>query len=331
MQRRDFVRGVAAASATWSLGAHAQQIEQTRRVGVLMNRAADSPEGQARLAAFKQRLEQLGWTEGGNVRIDVCWGADDLDRERQCATDLVALAPNSLFASGTLSVSALQRVSRSTPIVFANVTDPVGAGFVDSLAKPGGNVTGFMIYEYSLSGKWLEMLKEVAPNVTRAAVIRNPDNPVGVALFSAIQAQAQSLRMEVIPVDSRRDAGGIEALIKAFAQSPNGGIILSPNAASLPAGYKLIIGLTARLKLPAVYPARYMVAEGGLMSYSNDSIEGCRRAAGYVDRILKGEKPADLPVQQDTKIEFAINLKTAKALGLKVPQSLVARADEVIE
>lgn len=331
MQRRDFVRGVAAASATWSLCAHAQQIEQTRRVGVLMNRAADSPEGQARLAAFKQRLEQLGWTEGGNVRIDVCWGADDLDRERQCATDLVALAPNVLFASGTLSVSALQRLSRSTPIVFANVTDPVGAGFIDSLARPGGNVTGFMIYEYSLSGKWLEMLKEVAPNVTRAAVIRNPDNPVGVALFSAIQAQAQSLRVEVVPIDSRSEAGEIESRIKTFARSPNGGLILSPNASSLPAGYKLIIALAARLKLPAVYPVRYMVAEGGLMSYSNDPIEGCRRAAGYVDRILKGEKPADLPVQQDTKIEFAINLKTAKALGLKVPQSLIARADEVIE
>src|SRR6516164_2442009 len=258
-------------------------------------------------------------------------GADDLDRERQCATDLVGLAPNILFASGTLSVSALQRVSHSTPILFANVTDPVGAGFVDSLARPGGNVTGFMIYEYSLSGKWLEMLKEVSPNVTRAAVIRNPDNPVGVALFSAIQTQAHSLRMEVIPVDSRRDAGEIEALIKTFAQSPNGGIILSPNAAALPAGYKLIIRLAARLMLPTVYPLRYMVAEGGLMSYSNDAIEDCRRAAGYIDRILKGEKPADLPGQQVTKIEFVINLKTAKALGLNVPQSLIARADEVIE
>jgi putative ABC transport system substrate-binding protein len=216
-------------------------------------------------------------------------------------------------------------------MVFANVTDPVGAGFVDSLARPGGNVTGFMIYEYSLSGKWLEMLKEIAPSVMRTAVIRNPDNPVGVALFSAIQAQAQSLRMEVIPVDSRRDAGEIESQIKAFARSPHGGIILSPNAASLPAGYKLIITLAAQLKLPAVYPVRYMVSEGGLMSYSNDSIAGCRRAADYVDRILKGEKPADLPVQQETKIERSINLKTAKTLGLNVPQSLIARADEVIE
>ena len=330
MRRRGFIQGIAA-SAAWPLAARAQQVEQTPRIGALMNRAADAPEGQARLTAFKQSLEKLGWTEGGNVRIDVCWGADDFDRERQCAMDLVARAPNIIFASGTLSVSALQRVSRSVPIVFANVTDPVGAGFVDSLARPGGNITGFMIYEYSLSGKWLEMLKEVAPNVTRAAVIRNPDNPVGVALFSAIQAQAHSIRMEVTPVDSRRDAGEIEAVIKAFAQPSNGGIILTPNATALPAGYKLVITLAARLKLPTVYPVRYMVEEGGLMSYSNDSVEDCRRAAGYVDRILKGEKPADLPVQQDTKIEFAINLKTAKALGLNVPQSFIARADKVIE
>ena len=331
MRRREFITLLGGIATAFPLAARAQQPDQVRRVGILMNRASESPDGQARVAAFKQRLEQLGWTEGSNVRIDVCWGADDLDRERQCAMDLVALAPNALFASGTLSVSALQRTSRSTPIVFANVTDPVGAGFVNSLARPGGNVTGFMIYEYSLSGKWLEMLREVAPNVTRAAVIRNPDNPVGVALFSAIQSQAQSLRIEVVPVDSRLDAGEIEGLIKVFAQSPNGGIILTPNAGSLPAGYKLIITLAARLKLPAVYPQRYMVTEGGLMSYSNDSVGDCRLAANYVNRILKGEKPADLPVQQDTKIEFAINLRTAKALGLNVPHSLIARADEVIE
>jgi len=331
MRRREFITLLGGIATAFPLAARAQQPDQVRRVGILMNRASESPDGQARVAAFKQRLEQLGWTEGSNVRIDVCWGADDLDRERQCAMDLVALAPNALFASGTLSVSALQRTSRSTPIVFANVTDPVGAGFVNSLARPGGNVTGFMIYEYSLSGKWLEMLREVAPNVTRAAVIRNPDNPVGVALFSAIQSQAQSLRMEVAPVDSRLDAGEIEGLIKVFAQSPNGGIILTPNAGSLPAGYKLIITLAARLRLPAVYPGRYMVTEGGLMSYSNDSVGDCRLAANYVNRILKGEKPADLPVQQDTKIEFAINLRTAKALGLNVPHSLIARADEVIE
>jgi len=331
MRRREFIKAIASSTALFPFAARAQQVEQPRQIGVLMNRAAASPEGQARLAAFKQSLEQKGWIDGGNVRIDVCWGADDFDPERKCAIDLVALSPSIIFASGTLSVSALQRVSRGTPIVFANVTDPVGAGFIDSLARPGGNATGFMIYEYSLSGKWLEMLKEAAPSVTRAAIIRNPDNPVGVALFSALQAQAQSLRMEVIPVDSRRDASEIEALIKSFAQSPNGGVILSPNATTLPAGYELIIALAAQLKLPAVYPVRYMVAEGGLMSYANDSLEGSRRAAEYVDRILKGEKPANLPVQQETKIEFAINLKTARALGLNVPQSLIARADEVIE
>jgi putative ABC transport system substrate-binding protein len=330
MRRRDLINGIAASTA-WSLAARAQQVEQTRRIGVLMNRTADDPEGQARVAAFGQGLKDLGWTDGANIRIDVCWGADDADRERRCATDLVALAPNILFASGTLSVTALQHVGRSIPIVFSNVTDPVGAGFVDSLAQPGGNVTGFSIYEYSLSGKWLEILKEIAPSVTRAAVIRNPDNPVGVALFSAIQAQAQSLRMEVIPVDSRRNASEIESQIKVFARSPNGGIILSPNASSMPAGYKLIIMLAAQLKLPAVYPTDYMVRGGGLVSYANDSIAGCRRAAAYVDRILKGEKPADLPVQQETKIYLSVNLKTAKALGLTVPAALLAGADEVIE
>jgi putative ABC transport system substrate-binding protein len=302
-----------------------------RRIGVLMNKAGSDPQGQARIAAFKQNLEQLGWTDGGNVRIDVCWGADDVDRERRCATDLAALAPNIVFASGTLSVAALRPISRNVPIVFVGVTDPVGAGFVDSLARPGGNVTGFMIYEYSLSGKWLGLLKDIAPNMTRVAVIRNPDNPVGVALFSAIQAQAQSLRVEVVPIDSRSDAGEIESRIKTFARSPNGGLILSPNASSLPAGYKLIIALAAQLKLPAVYPFGNMVAEGGLISYDVDVVDQCRRAAGYVDRIFKGEKPAELPVQQATKVELRINLKTAKAMGLTIPQALLASADEVIE
>jgi putative ABC transport system substrate-binding protein len=331
MRRREFIALLSSAATTYPLTTRAQNIGQPRHIAVLMNRAADSSDGQARLTAFRQSLEQLGWSEAGKVRIDVCWGADDFDRERQCAMDLVALAPDIIFASGTLSVAALQRVSRTLPIVFANVTDPVGAGFVNSLARPGGNVTGFMIYEYSLSGKWLELLKEIAPGVMRAAVIRNPDNPVGVALFGAIQSQAQLLRMEVIPVDSRRDAGEIESQIRSFAQSPNGGIILSPNATAMPAGYKLIIALAAQLKLPAIYPTGYMVTEGGLMSYSNDLVDGSRRAAGYVDRILKGEKPADLPVQQETKIELSINLRTANALGLKMPQSLIARADQVIE
>jgi putative ABC transport system substrate-binding protein len=330
MRRRQFIIVLGSTAAAWPLAARAQQSDQIRRIGVLMNKAASDPQGQARLAAFKQSLEQLGWTDG-NLRIDVCWGADDVDRERQCATDLAALAPNIIFASGTLSVAAVKSLSRNVPIVFVGVTDPVGAGFVDSLARPGGNVTGFMIYEYSLSGKWLGLLKDVAPSLTRVAVIRNPDNPVGVALFSAIQAQAQSIRVEVTPIDSRNDAGEIESRIKAFARSPNGGLILSPNASSLPAGYKLIIALADQLKLPAVYPFGNMVAEGGLISYDVDVVDQCRRAAGYVDRIFKGEKPAELPVQQATKVELRINLKTAKTLGLTVPQALLAGADEVIE
>ncbi|HET7384246.1 MAG TPA: ABC transporter substrate-binding protein [Pseudolabrys sp.] len=296
-----------------------------------MNRAANDPEGQARLRELKQGLQQLGWIDGDNVRVDVCWGADDVDRERRCAADLGSFAPNIIFASGTLSVTALQQVNRTVPIVFVGVTDAVGAGFVDSLARPGGNVTGFMIYEYSLSGKWLELLKEIAPSVTRVAIIRNPDNPVGVALFSAIQAEARSMRVEVTPVDSRRDAREIERVVKAFARSPNGGLILTPNAASLPAGYNLIITLAAQLRLPAVYPFHNMVSEGGLMSYGPDIVDQSRRAANYIDRILKGEKPADLPVQQATKVELYINLKTAKELGLKVPNTLIGRADQVIE
>jgi ABC-type uncharacterized transport system substrate-binding protein len=331
MRRREFITLFGSAVAAWPLSAHAQQAVQMRRIGVLMNRAADDLEGKARLAAFQQGLQQLGWTDGVNVRIDTRWGADDVDRERRYAAELVALAPDIFLASGTLSVAALQRVSRTLPIVFVGVTDPVGAGFVDSLARPGGNVTGFMIYEYSLSAKWLELLKEIAPTTTRVAVIRNPDNPVGVALFSAIQAAAQPLGIEVSPVDSRRDAGDIERAITAFARSPNGGLILTPNAASMLARHDLIITLAARYKLPAVYPFRYMVTGDGLMAYVPDIIDQTRRAAGYVDRILKGEKPADLPVQQATKVELFINLKTAKALGLTVPNTLIGRADEVIE
>ena len=311
-------------------GGYAATGERMRRIGVLMNRA-DDPEGRARIAAFLQGLQQLGWTDGGNVRIDTRWGADDADRERRYAAELVALAPDIILASGTLSVTALQHVSRTLPIVFVGVTDPVGAGFVDSLARPGGNVTGFMIYEYSLSGKWLELLKQIAPSTTRVAVIRNPDNPVGLAVFSAIQSTAQPLGVEVSPIDSRRDASQIEQAITAFARSPNGGLILTPNASSMSAHHDLIITLAARHKLPAVYPFRYMVAGGGLMAYAPDVTDQCRRAAGYVDRILKGEKPADLPVQQATKVDLSINLKTAKALGLAVPPTLLARADEVIE
>ena len=331
MRRREFIKLVSGAATAWPLAARAQQPEHMRRIGVLMNRAAHDPQGQARLATFKQKLQQLGWIDGGNARIDIRWGADDVDAERRYAAELVALAPDVILASGTLSVTALQHVSRTLPIVFVGVTDPVGAGLVDSLARPGGNVTGFMIYEYNLPGKWLELLKQIAPSVKRVAVIRNPDNPVGVAVFSALRAAAQPLGVEVIPVDSRRNADEIERAIAGFAGSPNSGLILTPNAAAMPAHYSLIITLAARYKLPAVYSFREMVSDGGLMSYGPDVVDQSRHAAEYVDRILKGEKPAELPVQQATKFELLINLKTAKALGLDVPNTLIGRADEVIE
>ena len=330
MRRRAFITLLGSA-VVWPVAARTQQSEGVRRIGILMNRAADDPQGQARLAAFQQGMQQLGWTDGGNMRIDVRWGADDVDRERRYAAELVALAPDIVLASGTLSVTALQHVSRTLPIVFVGVTDPVGAGFVDSLARPGGNVTGFMIYEYDLSGKWLELLKQIAPSVMRVAIIRNPENPVGVAVFSALRAAAQPLRVEVSPIDSRGNADEIERAITAFARSPNSGLILTPNAAAMPAHYSLIVGLAARYKLPAVYPFPEMVTNGGLISFGPDVIDQSRRAAEYVDRILKGEKPAGLPVQTPTKYQLIINLKTAKALGLTVPPSVLARADEVIE
>jgi putative ABC transport system substrate-binding protein len=330
MRRRAFIILLGGAFV-WPVITRAQQSEAVRRVGVLMNRGADDPQGQARLVAFQQRLQQLGWTDGGNVRIDTRWGADDVERERRYAAELIALAPDIVLASGTLSVTALQHVGNSVPIVFVGVTDPVGAGFVDSLARPGGNITGFMIYEYNLSGKWLELLKQIAPNVVRVAVIRNPENPVGIAVFSALRAAAQPVRVEVSPVDSRLKADEIERAIAAFARSPNGGLILTPNAAAMPAHYSVVVKLAARYNLPAVYPFPEMVTNGGLMSYGPDVVDQSRRAAEYVDRILKGEKPGELPVQQATKFELRINLKTAKALGLDVPNTLIGRADEVIE
>ena len=329
MRRREFIALVGAVACPPAV--RAQEPQRTRRVGVLMNRPASDPDGQARVAAFKEGMQQLGWSEGRNVQIDIGWGADDIDLEQKNAAELIALAPDVVFASGTLSVAALRRLNRTVPIVFANVTDPLGAGFVDSLNRPGGTTTGFMIYEYSLSGKWLQLLKEIAPNVTRVAIVRNPDNPVGVALFGAIQAEARSLRVEVSPLDSRLSAPDIERVIRDFGRLPNSGLIVTPNAAAMPAGYRLVIALTAELKLPAIYPFTDMVAEGGLICHSTNPVEESRRAAGYVDRILKGEKPGDLPVQALTKYQIVINLKTAKALGLAVPPALLAQADKVIE
>jgi putative ABC transport system substrate-binding protein len=328
MRRREFMSLVGGA-ASWPLAAGAQQPEQVRRIEVLMNVAASDPEGQAGVDAFQQVLQQGGWSDGRNLRIDIRWGENDVDRDRKYAAELVALAPGVILANGTLSVAALQHVTRTLPIVFVGVADPVGAGFVDTLARPGGNVTGFMIFEYSLSGKWLELLKQIAPQLTQAAVLRDPANPAGIAQFGAIQTAAQSLGVEVKPV-SVRDAGEIERAVAAFARPANGGLIVTPSA-SVSAHHDLIISLAARQKLPAVYPFRSMVTSGGLISYGPDLVDQFRRAAGYVDRILKGEKPADLPVQAPTKYELAINLKTARALGLTVPPALLARADEVIE
>ena len=325
MRRREFIV-VLGAAVTSPLATRAQQPEPTRRIGVLMNRAADDSEGQASVAAFQQSLQQLGWSDGRNVRSDIRWSHNDVDLDRKYAAELVTLAPDVLLAAGTLSVTALQRVTHTLPIVFVGVSDPVGAGVVDSLARPGGNVTGFMIFEYSMSGKWLELLKQSA---TRAAVLRDAVNPAGIAQFGAIQATAQSLGMEVSPVGIR-DAGEIERAVAAFARSANGGLIVTPSAGTS-VHQDLIIALAARHKLPAVYAFRANVSGGGLISYGPDLVGQYRPAAGYIDRILKGEKPADLPVQAPTKYELVVNLKTAKALGLTIPPSVLARADEVIE
>jgi ABC-type uncharacterized transport system substrate-binding protein len=328
VERREFMTLLGGAAVAWPLPLRAQQAERMRRIGVLMNLPADDRQGQPRVAAFQQGLQQLGWIDGRNVRIEYRWGAGKADATRKYAAELVALGPDVILASGTLSVAAFQHVTR-VPIVFTLVSDPVGAGFVDSLARPGGNTTGFMNFEYSLSGKWLEVLKQIAPGVTRTAVLRDSANPAGSAQFGSIQAVAPSLGVEVSPVNVR-DASEIERAVAAFARSANGGLIVT-GSASATVHRELILTLAARHKLPAVYTTRSYVTDGGLISYGPDFIAQFRQAAGYVDRILKGEKPSDLPVQAPTKYELVINLKTAKALGLEVPPTLLARADEVIE
>ena len=330
MRRRDFIGLVGGAAVAWPLVARAQQPERLRRIGVLVASPADDAESQARVAAFKEGLAQLGWTEGRNVRIDTRWATTNADDLRKHAAELAASTPDVLVgASGTTTVAALLQATRTVPIVFAIVVDPVGAGFVASLARPGGNATGFTMFEYGMSGKWLELLKQIAPGVTRAAVLRDPAIASGIGQFGAIQAVAPSLRVELSPIDVR-DAPEIERAVTAFAGIENGGLVVTAS----PSGSvhrELIIALAARHKLPAVYWQRFYRASGGLMSYGPDLLDQFRRAAGYVDRILKGEKPADLPVQAPTKYELVINLKTAKTLGLNVPQSLLASADEVIE
>ena len=328
MNRRAFIAAMGGAAA-WPMIARAQQSDRVRRIGMLMNRAADDPEGQAGVAAFQQGLQQLDWSDGHNIRIDIRWGAGDAQRFRRYAAELVALAPDVILAAASGAAAALQEATLTVPIVLVNVTDPVGAGYVATLARPGGNTTGFAFVEYSMGGKWLELLKQIAPGVTRAAVIRDAAIAAGIGQFGAIQSVAPSFGVELIPL-GMRDAGEIERAIAAFARSPNGGLIVTTTPAAV-AHRELIITLAAQHKLPAVYFQRSFVTGGGLISYGPDPVDQYRRAAGYVDRILKGEKPADLPVQAPTKYELAINLKTAKALGLEIPHSLLTRADEVIE
>src|SRR6516165_484332 len=328
LKRREFITFLGGAMAAWPFVVHGQQPERMRRIGVLMNRVADDPEGQARLKALVQGLQQLGWVEGRNLRIDVRWTAGVADLLHRYAAELVALMPDVIVADGAVGVSALQGATRSVPIIFAAVPDPVGAGFVKSLARPGSNTTGFTAFEYAIAAKWLELLKEIAPSLTRVAVLRDPTIAAGIGQFAAIQAVGP-IAMELSVID-QRDPGAIEQDVAEFARDPNGGLIVTvgPFGGNHP---HVITRLADRYKLPAVYPFRYFVGVGGLMSYGPDLVSQFRPAAGYVDRIFKGEKPTDLPVQAPTKYELAINLKTAKALGIDVPPQLLARADEVIE
>jgi putative tryptophan/tyrosine transport system substrate-binding protein len=328
MRRREFIAGLGSAAANWPFGARAQQPERMRRIGVLTQMAADDPESAVRLTAFVQGLQELGWSVGRNVQIDYRWGAGDENRLRQYAVELVRLAPAVILAAGGATLRPLRQANRTVPIVF-DALDPVAAGFVESLAHPGGNSTGFTEFEYGQSGKWLELLKQIAPRVSRAVVLREIMQGAALAQFSAIQAVAPAFRVELTPVDVR-DAGEIERRVAAFAREPNGGLIVTASSWS-DLQRDLVITLASRNQLPAVYPFRYFVTGGGLISYGPDRVDQYRRAAGYVDRILRGEKPADLPVQAPTKYETVLNLKTAKALGITVPETLLATADEVIQ
>jgi putative ABC transport system substrate-binding protein len=328
MKRREFITLFGGAAASWPLAARAQQGERMRRIGVLAPTAPDDAEAQTRFAALRQGLQRFGWIEGRNLQIDARWGAGDAGAIGSAATELAALAPDVIVASGSAAAAILQ-ATRTVPIVFVSVPDPVGSGFVESLAQPGGNATGFIMFEYGLSAKWLELLKEIAPSVTRAAVLRDPAIVAGIGQFAVIQSAAPSVGVDVSAINMH-DGAEIERAVTAFARRPNGGLILT--ASALAAIHRdLVVSLAARYKLPAVYITRYFVAGGGLVSYGPDFVDQYRRAAEYVDRILKGEKPADLPVQAPTKYELVINLKTAKALGLEIPPTLLARADEVIE
>lgn len=329
MRRREFMTLLGAAAAVWPRIAHSQQPAGVRRIGVLTAVAADDAGGQARLSVFVQALQKLGWTDGRNVQVDVRWGGGDAETMRRHATDLAALAPDVVLATGGSAVDRLLAATRAIPIVFVTVPDPVGSGFVESLSRPGGNATGFMQFEYSLSGKWLQLLKELEPGLTRVAVLRDAAVPAGIGQFAVIQSVAPALGVEVIPVNLR-DAAEIERAVTTFARTTNSGLVVTARALAL-VHRDLIVTLAARYKLPAIYFVRDFVDGGGLISYAADFSTQFRAAAGYVDRILKGEKPANMPVQAPTKYELILGLKTAKALGIAVPQSVLARADEVIE
>jgi putative tryptophan/tyrosine transport system substrate-binding protein len=330
MRRREFIGLVGTAATVWSLAARAQQADPIRKLGVLVNFTSDDPEGEARIQAFSQSLRKLGWIEGDNLQTEIRWAGDDADRYHRYAKELVSSAPHVILASASPSVSALQQVTQSVPIVFANVIDPVGAGFIASLARPGGNTTGFTAFEYSISSKWLELLNELVPGLKRVAVVREPSIAAGIGQFAAIQTLASSSSgLELTAIDPR-DSKQIERALTAFAREPNGGVIVTASASAV-THRDLLLALALRYRLPAVYPFRYYVASGGLAAYGPDTIAVYVRAADYVHRILKGAKPADLPVQAPTKYELVINLKTAKALGITVPSKLLAVADEVIE
>jgi putative ABC transport system substrate-binding protein len=329
MRRRDFIAVLGSAATAWPLAAGAQQSERTRRIGILYGASADDEVSRARNTAFLKALQDRSWTDGRNLKIETRWAAGDADRVNKFAAEFAALAPDVIFATGTPTVAALLRATRTLPIVFATVPDPVGAGFVDSLAKPGGNATGFMLYDYSLAAKWLELLKRIAPATTRAAVLRDSAASNGIGQWAAIQTAAPSLGIELTPVNVI-DMGEIGRSIAAFAHAPNGGMIVTGSFLTA-VHRKPIVVLAAQYKLPAVYFARYVVEEGGLLSYGPDFTDGYRKAADYVDRILRGAKPGDLPVQAPSKYELVINAKTAKALSLEIPPSLLATADDVIE
>jgi ABC-type uncharacterized transport system substrate-binding protein len=327
MRRREFL-GIVGGAAAWPVASKAQQAERVRRVGMLNILGPDDPEAHARRAVFEQTLQQSGWAVGRDLTIETREVGADPDTLRRYAAELVALAPDVIFSIGSLPTSSLQQATRTIPVVFMNVTDPVGAGVVESMAHPGGNMTGFSNFEYSMSGKWAELLKQIAPHLSRALVFRDPTSASGIGQFAVVRSVAQSLGVELTPVNVR-DTGEIDRAVAAFARSDNGGVIVTTGGAA--AHRKLIISLAARYKLPSVYPYRYYAVDGGLISYGPNTHDPVRRAAGYVDRILKGEKPADLPVQAPTKFELVINLKTANALGLSIPPSLLTTADEVIE